>query len=240
MDDTQKIPKHIAIIMDGNGRWAMARGLPRVMGHQAGVETVRRVVEACYELGVKVLTLYAFSWENWDRPADEIRELMSLLADFIHREMPALLKHRICLRVIGRVEKLHDQVQSALRQAIEATATCDKMTLNLALSYGGRQEIVDAVRKIAHRVSAGTILPDQIDESLISQHLYAPDLPDPDLVIRTSGEQRLSNFLLWQSSYAELHVTQTPWPEFSKSDLLEALASYEHRERRFGRTTAST
>ena len=240
MGDIEKPPAHIAIIMDGNGRWATARGLPRVMGHHAGAAAVRRIVEACCELGVKALTLYAFSWENRDRPADEIHELMNLLDEFIRREAPTLMTNRVRLRAIGRLDELPADVMANLHRTIERTAAFDRMTLTLALSYGGRQEIVDAARRLAQLVSRGVLAPDRIDEAAFAQQLYAPDLPDPDLLIRTSGEQRLSNFLLWQSSYAELYVTPTLWPDFSKADLLEAIEEYERRERRFGRVDART
>ena len=237
-DDAPRRPAHIAIIMDGNGRWATARGLPRVMGHHAGAVAVRRIVEACCELGVKALTLYAFSWENRDRPADEIHELMNLLDEFIRREAPTLMTNRVRLRAIGRLEGLPAGVMTNLRRTIERTAAFDRMTLTLALSYGGRQEIVDAARRLAQLVSRGALAPEQIDEAAFAQQLYAPDLPDPDLLIRTSGEQRLSNFLLWQSSYTELYVTPKLWPDFSKADLVEAMAEYERRERRFGKVAA--
>ena len=235
MDDAQKPLRHIAVIMDGNGRWATARGLPRVMGHRAGAQAVQRVVEACCELGVEVLTLYAFSWENRDRPSDEVQELMALLEEFIRRETPTMLRNGVRLRAIGRLEELPSSVGESLRRAIAQTAHGDRMTLVLALSYGGRQEIVDAARRLAERVQRGELQPAAIDESRFAQHLYAPDLPDPDLLIRTSGEQRLSNFLLWQSSYTELYVTPTLWPDFTKAELVEAMAEYERRERRFGR-----
>jgi len=233
-------PRHIAIIMDGNGRWATARGLPRVMGHQAGAAAVRRIVEACCEVGVKALTLYAFSWENWDRPADEIQELMGLLDEFVRLEAPTLQANRIRLRAIGRLEEIPSGVLTNLHRVIDETAHFDRMTLTLALSYGGRQEIVDAARRVARAVRAGTVHPEQIDEAAFVQYLYAPDLSDPDLLIRTSGEQRLSNFLLWQVSYTELYVTPKPWPDFSKDDLLEAIAEYERRSRRFGKVAAQT
>jgi undecaprenyl diphosphate synthase len=238
MEEAQRFPQHLAIIMDGNGRWATARGLPRVVGHHAGAEAVRRIVEASCELGVKALTLYAFSWENWDRPADEIQELMGLLDEFIRRETPTLLANQIRLRAIGRLEGIESGVLASLRRVIAQTAHGERMTLTLALSYGGRQEIVDAARQIAQDVQAGALRPDQIDEAAFRQRLYAPDLPDPDLLIRTSGEQRLSNFLLWQSSYTELYVTPKLWPDFTKDDLLEAFAEYDRRDRRFGRVAA--
>ena len=238
MMEEVRIPYHIAIIMDGNGRWATARGLPRVMGHQAGAQAVRRIVEASCELGVKALTLYAFSWENWDRPIDEIHDLMGLLDEFVRRETPTLVANRIRLRAIGRLEEMPADVLNNLRRVIAQTASFERMTLTLALSYGGRQEIVDAVRRLTRSVLAGELRPEQIDEAVFAQHLYAPDLPDPDLLIRTSGEQRLSNFLLWQSSYAELYVTPKLWPDFSKEDLLEAMTEYERRDRRVGKVIA--
>jgi undecaprenyl diphosphate synthase len=238
--DTLKSPAHIAIIMDGNGRWATARGLPRLLGHRAGTQTVRRIVEACCELGVKALTLYAFSWENHERPADEIHQLMSLLDEFILSETASLHENRIRLRAIGRLEALPAGVVKNLRAAEAQTARYDRLTLTLALSYGGRQEIVDAARRLAEAVQRGELTVDQIDEAALAARLYAPDLPDPDLIIRTSGEQRLSNFLLWQSSYAELYVTPTLWPDFSKDDLIEAIGAFERRERRFGRVGAAT
>ena len=239
MDDALRAPRHIAIIMDGNGRWATARGLPRVLGHRSGAEAVRRVVEAACELGVEVLTLYAFSWENWDRPSAEIRELMGLLDEFVRGEIPTLLANRIRLRAIGRLDQLPADVLGNLRRAIARTASGDRMTLALALSYGGRQEIVDAAKRLAERIRRGELAPEQINEALVADSLYTAGLPDPDLLIRTSGEQRLSNFLLWQSSYSEIYVTQKLWPDFSKADLAEAIAEYERRERRFGRTEAA-
>ena len=239
MDDAPKYPYHIAIIMDGNGRWAAARGLPRMLGHRAGAATVRRMVEACCELGVKALTLYAFSWENRDRPSDEIHELMGLLDEFIRSEAPSLHENRIRLRAIGRLDALPSGVMGHLRGVSADTALYDRLTLTLALGYGGRQEIVDAARRLAEAVQRGELAADAIDEAAFAARLYAPDLPDPDLIIRTSGEQRLSNFLLWQSSYAELYVTPTLWPDFSKEDLVEAIEEFERRERRFGKVGAS-
>ena len=235
MTQSDKLPSHIAIIMDGNGRWAAAHGLPKIFGHQAGAVAVRRTVEACCELGVKALTLYAFSWENWDRPHDEIHDLMGLLEEFLQREEPLLHKYRVRLRAIGRLEELPHSPSATLQSVIARTAHLDHMTLTLALSYGGRQEIVDAARRLAALVRAGQLAPEQIDEALFSQHLYTAGLSDPDLVIRTSGEQRLSNFLLWQTSYAEFYVTPKPWPDFAKQDLLDAIAEFQRRERRFGK-----
>lgn len=239
MEETRRFPSHIAIIMDGNGRWAQTRGLPRVVGHRAGAEAVHRIVEACRSLGIRTLTLYAFSWENWDRPLHEIHELMSLLVEFVRRETPSLRAHQIRLRAIGRLDELPSDVLSDLNSVIAETAHCEAMTLVLALSYGGRQEIVDATRRLAALVHEGHLRPEQITEAHVAQHLYTADLPDPDLVIRSSGEMRLSNFLLWQSSYAELYVTPTLWPDFTKDDLLASIAAYQRRERRFGRTVAA-
>ena len=235
MNNGDKLPSHIAIIMDGNGRWARARGLPRILGHRAGAAAVRRTVEACCELGIQALTLYAFSWENWDRPREEIRDLMGLLERFLKNEEPLLHKHRVRLLAIGRLDELPPKPLATLRAVIERTAHFDHMTLTLALSYGGRQEIVDAARRLASLARQGQLNPEQIDETLVSQQLYTAGVPDPDLVIRTSGEQRLSNFLLWQTSYAEFYVTPKPWPEFTKADLLDAMAEFERRERRFGK-----
>lgn len=236
MDEAHNhLPRHVAIIMDGNGRWATARGLPRVLGHRAGAQAVRRIVEAACELGVQVLTLYAFSWENRDRPSEEIRDLMGLLEEFLEAELPRLIASQIRLRAIGRLEELPAGVLTTLRRVMAQTASFSRMTLTLALSYGGRQELVDATKRIAERVKRGELRPAQIDETCLAQNLYTAELPDPDLLIRTSGEQRLSNFLLWQSSYAELYVTPKLWPDFAKEDLAEAMAEYERRERRFGK-----
>lgn len=234
--DLTKLPKHIAIIMDGNGRWAKNRGLPRILGHQEGAASVTRVVEFCRALGVQALTLYAFSWENWSRPALEVKLLMTLLGDYLQHELPRLKKRQICLKAIGRLEHIANKPRRQLEEVMAVTKEHKAMTLTLALSYGGRQELVDAIRKLAVQVKEGTLQPEAIDEALIAQNLYAPDLPDPDLIIRTSGEMRLSNFMLWQSSYAELYVTPTPWPEFSKEDLEMAICAYQSRERRFGKT----
>ena len=238
MLDPTKLPKHIAIIMDGNGRWATARGLPRILGHRAGADAVHRVAEAGCELGIQALTLYAFSWENWSRPAEEIQELMGLLDEFLSSEMATLRKNQIRLRAIGRLEELPAGVLAHLNDLMVQTAPLSRMTLTLALSYGGRQELVDATRRIAHLVREGRLAPEDINETTVAQHLYLPDLPDPDLLIRTSGEQRISNFLLWQVSYCELYVTPTLWPDFGRDDLVEAMLSYQQRERRFGRTHA--
>jgi undecaprenyl diphosphate synthase len=221
--------------MDGNGRWANARGLPRIFGHRAGAAAVRRTVEASCELGIAALTLYAFSWENWNRPPQEINDLMGLLDEFLSKEEPTMHKNHVRLRAIGRVKELPARTMEHLQAVIAKTASYDRLTLTLALSYGGRQEIVDAARRLAELVHTGRLAPEQIDEALFSQQLYTAGTPDPDLVIRTSGEQRLSNFLLWQTSYAEFYVTPKPWPEFAKADLLDAIAEFERRERRFGK-----
>jgi undecaprenyl diphosphate synthase len=226
--DKTRIPVHIAIIMDGNGRWAKSRRLPRLFGHRAGIASVREVVKASGELGVKVLTLYAFSAENWTRPTTEVQALMRLLQEYIGRELPDLQKNHIRLRAIGRLESLPTGAQKSLAAAIQATSHNKGLTLVLALNYGGRQEIVDACNRALEDGNT------QIDEKILARYLYAPDCPEPDLVIRTSGEMRLSNFLLWESAYTELYVTKTFWPDFRKPHLYEAIAEYQRRERRFG------
>jgi undecaprenyl diphosphate synthase len=226
--DKTRIPAHIAVIMDGNGRWAKARHLPRIFGHRAGIASVREIVRTSGELGVKALTLYAFSAENWTRPTTEIRALMKLLEEYIVREVPELHKNRVRLRAIGRLEALPAGARKKLTEAIEATAHNRGLTLVLALNYGGRQEIVDACNRA---LEAGH---KKLDEETLAHFLYAPDCPDPDLLIRTSGEMRLSNFLLWESAYTEIYVTKTLWPDFRKTHLYEAIAEYQRRERRFG------
>lgn len=228
------IPQHVAIIMDGNGRWAKARGLPRLQGHQVGAESVRAILLACRKIGVKYLTLYAFSSENWVRPRPEVTGLMSLLRKFLREQAVELHKHRVRLRVIGHMQDLPLPVRRELNRVIDATAHYTEGHLILALSYGGRQEITDAVRQIALKVQQGEIQPGRIAESTISRHLYLPDVPDPDFMIRTSGEMRISNFLLWQLSYAELYVTPVMWPEFREPQFLEAIEAYQGRHRRFG------
>jgi undecaprenyl diphosphate synthase len=226
--DKSKIPAHIAIIMDGNGRWAKSRRLPRIFGHRAGINSVREIVRACGELGVQILTLYAFSSENWSRPSIEVRALMKLLQQYIVRELPDLQKNHVRLRAIGRLEALPEGAHKRLTQAIQATARNKGLTLILALNYGGRQEIVDACNRA---IEAGH---KRIDEKTLARYLYAPDCPEPDLLIRTSGEMRLSNFLLWESAYTELYVTKTFWPDFRRRDFYEAIADFQRRERRFG------
>jgi undecaprenyl diphosphate synthase len=228
------LPTHVAIIMDGNGRWARQRGLPRVEGHRHGAESVRAVVRTAGEIGIKYLTLYAFSVENWSRPKDEVDALMKYLARYLKQEAAELHKNNVRLEVIGQIYRLPEPVQQQLAKTIAALSRNNGLTLVLALSYGGRTEIVEAVRAIATEAQRGELDPAEIDEQTISQHLYTRNIPDPDLLIRTSGEMRVSNFLLWQISYAELLVTQTLWPDFRKKDLFDALEEFTRRNRRFG------
>jgi undecaprenyl diphosphate synthase len=235
--DKTRLPKHIAIIMDGNGRWAQQRGEQRVFGHNNGVQSVRETAEAAAELGVKYLTLYAFSTENWNRPKDEVDALMHLLVVTINNEIKTLNDNNIRLRVIGNVQCMDPQVKKELAEAMEKTAGNTRMDLFLALSYSGRWEIVDAMRKIAQQVKDGTLSPGQINEKLVSSSMNAPDLPDPELLIRTSGEYRTSNFLMWQTAYTELFFSSKLWPDFRKEDLYEAIIDFQHRERRFGKTS---
>ncbi len=230
----EKTPEHVAIIMDGNGRWAKKRGLPRIKGHQAGAESVRAALRACRSAGVHYLTLYAFSSENWVRPRDEIDGLMRLILRFLESDEQELHENRIRLRVIGHFEDLPKSVQKELTRVMDDTRDYEAGQLILALSYGGRVEILDAARALARRVREGSLDPDGIDEETFRSCLYAPDVPDPDLMIRTSGELRISNFLLWQLSYAELYVTPVLWPDFREADFEKALESYRSRHRRFG------
>lgn len=229
-----KIPTHIAIIMDGNGRWAKKRNLPRVAGHQRGVESVRSVVETCIGLGVKVLTLYTFSTENWKRPTDEVSTLMRLIVKSLQNETNELHSNNIRLTTIGDIRSLPEIVQYELKAAIDKTALNTRMTLNLALSYSGRWELVEAVKNITTQAVEGLIKTEQITEELISKHLTTADLPDPDLLIRSSGELRVSNFLLWQIAYSEIYVSDALWPDFRCKHLLGAVKDYQKRERRFG------
>ena len=228
------LPTHVAVIMDGNGRWAKKRKLPRVEGHRRGVESVRAIVRACGELGIKYLTLYAFSVENWNRPKDEVDTLMKYLARFLKSEIGELNKSNVILDVIGQIYRLPEFVQAQLKKTQAALSKNNGLTLTLALSYGGRTEIVEATRAIAAKVKDGTLDPAEISEQVISQHLYTHHHPDPDLLIRTSGEMRISNFLLWQISYAELVITDTFWPDFRKAQFYQALEEYTNRHRRFG------
>ncbi len=230
--DRTRMPRHVAIIMDGNGRWAKARGLPRVEGHRAGVDAVRDTVESAARLGLEVLTLYAFSVENWKRPRYEVWTLMNLLKEYVRRELETLIKNNIRFQVIGRMEELDPSVVKELKIALERTAHCTGMTFNIALNYSGRCEIVDACRRIVADWAAGKHA--DIDEETIGRYLYTSGQPDPDLLIRTSGELRVSNFLLWQIAYAEIWVTQALWPEFRRRDLLEAIVAFQGRDRRYG------
>ncbi len=234
----ETIPRHVAVIMDGNGRWAKRRGLDRVQGHRAGIEAVRATVRAAHELGVRYLTLYAFSTENWSRPKGEVDALMGLLEHYLAAELEELDRNGIRLRAIGRLERLPDVARVKLEDALERTRDNSEMTVVFALSYGGRAEIADAARKLARDVEQGKLDPEQIDEKTFGAYLYDPELPDPDLLIRTGGEARVSNFLLWQIAYAELHVTEVMWPDFRKNDLVEAVLDYQRRERRYGLTSA--
>jgi undecaprenyl diphosphate synthase len=235
--DKEKLPKHIAIIMDGNGRWAKKKLLNRISGHTKGVDAVREVVTTCRELGIKILTLYAFSIENWRRPKEEVKALMGLLNNYLLKERGEMIKNNIRLSAIGRLEDLPPDVQATLQETMKITKHCDGMTLNLALSYGGRSEILHAVRGVLSDFEKKTIKPEEIDQERFSQYLWTWGLPDPDLLIRTSGEFRISNFLLWQIAYTELYVTETLWPDFNREELLKAIADYQSRERRFGLTS---
>lgn len=230
----ENLPTHVAIIMDGNGRWAKQRHLPRVEGHRVGVESVRATVRACGELGIKYLTLYAFSVENWNRPQDEVDTLMKYLARFLKSEIAELNKNNVRLEVIGQVYRLPEFVKEQLAKTQAALSKNTGLTLILALSYGGRTEIVEAVRAIAEKVKSGALETAEVTEQVMSQHLYTRHVPDPDLLIRTSGEMRVSNFLLWQISYSEFVVTPTLWPDFRRPQLIEALEEYGRRHRRFG------
>ncbi len=235
--DLTRIPKHIAVIMDGNGRWAKQHGKNRVFGHTNGVTAVRETSEACAELGVKHLTLYAFSTENWSRPQLEVTALMTLLLKTINSELKTLIKNDIRLGAIGDIDSLPKSVAKQLREAIDKTAGCKRMELILALSYSGKNEIVNAVKHIAQKVQNNLISLNDINEQLISNNLYTAGRPDPELLIRTSGEQRVSNFLLWQLAYAEFYFTDKFWPEFNKEELYKAIIDYQNRERRFGKTS---
>lgn len=234
--DMNRVPRHIAIIMDGNGRWAVQRGKERSYGHQAGVEAVRRITSECTRLGVKYLTLYTFSTENWNRPADEIAALMGLVLTSLEDEI--FMKNNVRFRVIGDIGRLPDAVQQKLHDTMERTAGNSAMTMVVALSYSSRWEITDAMRQIAREVAEGTLSPDAIDEQVVSNHLATSFMPDPDLLIRTGGEVRVSNYLLWQIAYSELYFCDTFWPDFSEADLRKAIATYQGKQRRFGLTEA--
>lgn len=230
-----ELPSHIAIIMDGNGRWAKNRGSLRTFGHKAGVNSVRDITEACAQLGVKYLTLYAFSTENWGRPKREVNALMRLLVNSLRKEADNLNKNNIKLVTIGQINRFPDPCQQELEEAVELTKDNDSLQLCLALSYSGRWDITEAFKKIARQVKDGECEPEEIDDQLISAHLSTADVPDPDLIIRTSGEYRISNFLLWQLAYSELYITKTYWPDFRRDELYKAVSAYQQRDRRFGK-----
>ena len=227
-------PQHVAIIMDGNGRWARRRGLPRVMGHRAGIKALREAIDGAKELGIKALTLYTFSSENWRRPESEVKTLMRLLDEYLLKEEKNLIKNEVRFNAIGRIEELSEPIYKKIKNLMKKTFHFDKFILTLALNYGGRQEIVDAAKKIAADVKTGKDSISDIDEIFFAKHLYTDGLPEVDLVIRTSGELRVSNFLLWQISYSEIYVTKKLWPDFTKDDLREAVEEYKKRDRRFG------
>jgi undecaprenyl diphosphate synthase len=232
--DTARLPRHIAVIMDGNGRWARRRHLPRVAGHRAGVEAVRTTVETSARLGIEVLTLYAFSVENWKRPPFEVEALMTFLKEYLRKELENIHRNNIRFQTIGRTSELDESVQFELRTAIRKTAANTGMVLNVALNYGGRVEMVDACRKLVDKCLREGREPESVTEADLARHLYTAGLPDPDLLIRTSGELRVSNFLLWQIAYAEIYVTETLWPDFRRPDLFAAIIDYQKRERRYG------
>lgn len=236
--DYTRLPSHVAVIMDGNGRWATARGLDRSEGHVEGVNTVRRITETASEVGVKFLTLYTFSTENWNRPQAEVDALMHLIVIAIERETPDLIKNNVRLTMIGDFERMPREAYDRLQACIKDTASCTGLVLNLALSYSSRWEITRACRLIAEQVAVGNIDPSTIDDSTISSHLATAGMPDPDLLIRTGGDLRVSNFLLWQIAYSEIYVTDTYWPDFSREDFFRAIIQYQNRERRFGLTSA--
>jgi undecaprenyl diphosphate synthase len=238
--DSRRLPGHVAVIMDGNGRWAKRRNLPRVAGHRAGAEAVRVTVETCAQMGISALTLYAFSVENWKRPRSEVDTLWRLLHVYVRKELPGLQKNNVRLTAIGRLEALPEKARNELHAAVTATAANTGLRVNLALNYGGRNELVDAFNSIlAEARSHAGLSRLQVDEAAIAAHLYTRDMPDPDLLIRTSGEMRISNFLLWQIAYAELYITDVLWPDFKRSDFLRAVLDYQGRDRRFGGLSAS-
>jgi undecaprenyl diphosphate synthase len=235
--NTGRLPSHIAVIMDGNGRWARQRGLDRVFGHQQGVTAVRNVIEAAAEIGIKYLTLYAFSTENWGRPDEEVSALMGIMIQSLNKETDTLIRNNIRMLTIGDVERLADDVRERLYDTISLTSGCTGLNLVVALSYSSRWEITQAARKLAEDVRKGDVDPDNVDEEKFENYLTTAGIPDPDLMIRTSGEMRISNFLLWQMAYTELYITEILWPDFGKEDLYEAIIEYQRRERRFGKTS---
>ncbi|MFQ3611603.1 MAG: polyprenyl diphosphate synthase [Fimbriimonadales bacterium] len=232
--DLARLPYHIALIMDGNGRWASGRGLPRLIGHANGHATLRRLIHGCADLGIKVLSAYTFSTENWRRSEEEVQGLMNLLARSAREELPVMVRNGVRICFSGRLHQLSPELQALLHRAEQLTQHNDRITLHMAINYGGRAELVDAMRAIAQKVQQGELNPHQIDEQVIQAHLYQPDLPDPDLLIRTAGEQRTSNFLLWQTAYTELYITPVLWPDFTMEHILEAIRDYQSRERKFG------
>jgi len=232
--DKGKLPVHIAIIMDGNGRWAQKKGLPRVMGHKAGMEALKKTVKSCSDLGIKILTVYAFSTENWNRPQDEVNYLMDLLVEYMRREVNALHKNKVKIKILGEVDMLPDQTRTEIEEAIELTKNNEGLQFNIALNYGGRAEILRACRNLIKDLEAGNLDMDSADEKVFSSYLYTSNDPDPDLIIRTSGEQRISNFLLWQGAYSELLFVDQLWPDFDEAVLHSAILEYKNRSRRFG------
>ena len=232
-----RLPKHVAIIMDGNGRWAVQRGKDRNYGHKKGVDAVREIIEAAAELGIKYLTLYAFSTENWNRPWEEVEALMELMVNSLNNETKKLIDNNIILKIIGDIDRLSGEVRKSLDYTLEKTSRCNGMTLIVALSYSSRWEMVKAVRDISYKIKEGKIDPANIDDKIFENYLTTRDIPDPELLIRTSGELRISNFLLWQIAYSELYFTETLWPDFGKEELYKALIEYQKRERRFGKTS---
>jgi undecaprenyl diphosphate synthase len=234
--DAERIPRHVAVIMDGNGRWAVDRGLERNAGHREGIESVREIIRACRDYGVETLTLYAFSIENWNRPKNEVSELMRLLEEYLETELAEVMEHGAQVRSIGRLDRLPPSTRRAVEHAVAKTADNDGMKLVFALSYGGRAEIIDATRRIARDAELGKIDPEDLDEKTFASYLYAPDISDPDLLIRTGAEQRVSNFLLWQIAYSELHLSTKMWPAFRRPEFEAAILDYQGRERRYGLT----
>jgi undecaprenyl diphosphate synthase len=232
------VPRHVAIIMDGNGRWARERHLPRALGHRNGMKSVREAVEGAIQVGLDVLSLFAFSQENWQRPATEVTAIMSLLEEYVEREKAELVANGVRVRVLGDLERLSPSAREAVDDVVEATAHNDRLTVQLFISYGARAELVRAARQLAEAAAHGRLDPGKIDEEMFRAHLYTNGCPDPDLLIRTSGEQRISNFMLWQLAYTELHITPVLWPDFSRGDLFAAILEYQSRERRFGKVTA--
>jgi undecaprenyl diphosphate synthase len=232
------VPRHIAVIMDGNGRWARGRHLPRALGHRSGMTAVREVIEGAVEAGVEFLSLFAFSRENWERPASEVEALMGLLVEYVGREAEELVAKGVQVRVLGDLTRLTPAASAAVDDVIRRTAANRRLVLNLFISYGARDEIVRAARALARDAAAGTLDPESITEEMLSRRLYTADCPDPDLLIRTSGEQRISNFLLWQLAYSELFITQVLWPDFTRDELFVAIAEFQRRDRRYGRVTA--